>query len=53
MAYSSPVYTSYVNGRPFIFEEVGETINNPGNGYGWWSLHNAAKKNWTELTEET
>jgi hypothetical protein len=53
MAYSSPVYTSYVNGRPFIFEEVGEAINNPGNGYGWWSLHNAAKKNWTELTEET
>ena len=49
MAYSSPVYTSYVNGRPFIFEEIGDTILNPGNGMGWWALNIAAKKHWSKI----
>ena len=49
MAYSSPVYTSYVNGRPFIFEEICDTILNPGNGYGWWALSIAAKKHWSKI----
>lgn len=47
----SSIYTSMVNGRPFIFEEVGETINDPGNGMGWWSLDIVAKKHWSELVE--
>ena len=49
MGYDSPIYTSYVNGRPFIFETVGNTIQDPGNGYGWWALNIAAKKPWKDL----
>jgi len=51
IGYESPIYTSYVNGRPFIFEEIGESIENPGNGMGWWYLHIVAKKDWRELME--
>ena len=47
--YSSKIYTSYVNGRPFIFEEVGDEVPSPASGFGWWSLHLAANKHWTEL----
>ncbi len=47
--YDSKVYTSYVNGRPFIFEEVGEDVPSPGSGFGWWTVHLAASKHWTEL----
>ena len=49
MWYDSPIYTSYVNGRPFIFEEVGDEILNPGNGMGWWSLHSVADKHWSKI----
>lgn len=49
LGYNSPIYTSYVNGRPFIFEEVGNEIKNPGNGYGWWSLNKTAEKEWTDI----
>ena len=49
MGYDSPIYTSYVNGRPFIFEEVGDEILNPGNGMGWWALRVAAKKHWSKI----
>ena len=47
--YGSKIYTSFVNGRPFIFEEVGDEVPSPGSGFGWWSLHRAANKHWTEL----
>ena len=47
--YSSKIYTSYVNGRPFIFEEVGDEVQSPASGFGWWSLHLAANKHWSEL----
>ena len=47
--YSSKIYTSYVNGRPFIFEEVGDEVPSPASGFGWWSLHLAANKHWTDL----
>lgn len=47
---TSKIYTSYVNGRPFIFEKVEEErVLTPGNGMGVWSLHLIAKKDWTEL----
>ena len=49
MGYDSPIYTSYVNGRPFIFEEIGDTILNPGNGMGWWALNISAKKHWSKI----
>lgn len=49
IGYSSPIYTSYVNGRPFIFEECGNDVLNPGNGMGWWALSIASKKDWKEF----
>jgi hypothetical protein len=47
--YNSKIYTSFVNGRPFIFEEVGDQEPLPNTGFGWWALHLAANKHWTEL----
>jgi hypothetical protein len=49
MGYSSEIYTSYVNGRPFIFEEIGNEVNSPGNGMGVWSMHLIAEKHWKDL----
>jgi len=49
---SSPIYTSFVNGRPFIFEEVGGDCSFPGNGYGWWALHTLAKGDWQDIPED-
>ena len=46
---SSKIYTSKVNGRPFIFEHVGSEFQNPGNGMGVWAMNVMAKKHWTEL----
>lgn len=51
IGYDSPIYTSYINNRPFIFEEVGREIKSPGNGMGIWALHKAAEKEWTEFIE--
>jgi hypothetical protein len=49
IGYDSPIYTSKVNGRPFIFEEVGETIELPQTGFGHWFVHIIAEKNWQEI----
>jgi len=49
IGYNSPIYTSYVNGRPFIFEECDREILNPGNGMGRWALSLFAKKHWKEF----
>lgn len=49
IGYSSPIYTSYVNGRPFIFEEYDSEVLNPGNGMGWWALSITANKDWQDL----
>jgi len=49
MGYDSPIYTSYVNGRPFIFEEVGEEVLDPGNGFGVWSMNLVAEKSWKDI----
>ena len=51
LGYSSPIYTSMVNGRPFLFEEYNKVIQNPGSGMGWWSLSITSKKDWKELIE--
>ena len=47
--YDSKIYTSYVNGRPFIFEQAGRSVVPPGNGMGWWACHVIANKKWTDL----
>ena len=46
---TSKIYTSKVNGRPFLFETVLDEVYTPGSGYGWWSLHLAAAQHWSEL----
>jgi len=46
---TSKIYTSYVGGRPFIFEQFVETVARPASGMGLWAMHNAAKLDWTEL----
>jgi hypothetical protein len=48
---TSPIYTSKVNGRPFIFEDVGSKVLDSGNGFGTWSMHIVSEKHWTELVE--
>lgn len=47
--YNSPIYTSYINGRPFIFEDVGETQPYPTTGFGVWGLRRTACKDWRDL----
>ena len=32
MGYDSPIYTSRVNGRPFLFEEMGDEVLSPASG---------------------
>ena len=49
MGYDSPIYTSMVNGRPFIFEEVGKEIITPASGMGVWSMYITASKDWREI----
>lgn len=50
IGYDSPIYTSYVNGRPFIFEDVSELEeSSPASGMGVWAMHRAAEKHWSEL----
>jgi len=52
MGKESPIYTSYVKGRPFIFEEVSFENLLPGNGMGYWAMAKAAEKPWEDLIEE-
>ena len=49
MGYDSPIYTSKVNGRPFIFESVGEIIESPQTGFGHWAMHIIAHKKWKDI----
>jgi len=52
MGYESPIYTSYVNGRPFIFEELGVEYGYPGSGMGKWALHVISEMNWQDIDVE-
>lgn len=47
--YTSPIYTSVINGRPFIFEEVGFEICKVNTGFGHWGVATAAKKDWEDI----
>jgi len=49
MGYDSPIYTSRVNGRPFLFEEIGEEVLSPANGMGIWAMHLVAEKQWKDI----
>jgi hypothetical protein len=49
MGYDSPIYTSKVNGRPFIFEEVGGEVLEPASGMGIWAMHIIANKKWEDI----
>jgi len=49
LGYDSPIYTSRVNGRPFIFETVLNEVRDPQNGMGVWMLHKVAEKHWSEV----
>jgi len=48
----SEIYTSFVNGKPFIFEEFVEYNHSPASGYGNWSLYRASKKNWKDFVQD-
>ena len=49
MGYDSPIYTSRVNGRPFLFEEIGEEVLSPASGMGIWAMHLVAEKQWKDI----
>jgi hypothetical protein len=49
MGYSSPIYTSYVNGRPFVFEDVGNEVIDPSGGMGYWAMNLVAEKDWKDI----
>jgi hypothetical protein len=49
IGYDSPIYTSFVNGRPFIFEDVGGCVQSPGNGMGVWSMNLISEKPWENI----
>lgn len=51
MGKESPIYTSYVNGRPFIFESIDniDQLYRPENGMGLWAMSIEANKHWTEI----
>ena len=46
---TSKIYTSYVNNRPFIFEQVKEECLMPSSGMGRWYLHLVAEKHWKDV----
>ena len=46
---SSPIYTSYINGRPFLFEDVGRVIPRAQTGFGFWGAALVGKKDWQDI----
>ena len=46
---SSPIFTSYINGKPFLFEDVDFTRLKPQSGFGMMALEAISKKHWTEI----
>ena len=49
LGYDSPIYTSKVNGRPFIFESVGDEFSLPASGQGNWVLNRIAEAEWNTI----
>jgi hypothetical protein len=46
---SSPIYTSYINDRPFYFESIDKEIQPPNTGFGWWYIGECCKKQWKDI----
>jgi hypothetical protein len=49
IGFTSPIYTSYIHGRPFIFENCTLEEIEFGSGFGAMYVHKISKKNWKEL----
>lgn len=49
----SPIYSTKINGRPFIFEDKCEAVVPPGNGMGWWALRLVAESEWEKVDIDT
>ncbi len=49
IGYSQKIYTTFVNGRPFIFENVGIEYGYPGSGMGNWAVNLIAEKEWEDV----
>lgn len=51
MGKESPIYTSYYQGRPFIFYDAGDLKEEklPNTGYGMWFLLEMANKKWKDI----
>ena len=49
MGVDSPIYTSKVNGRPFIFEDVDISNLDPQSGFGHWMMELCANKDWKDI----
>ena len=47
--YESKIYTTYINGRPFIFEDTCMEIKLPASGMGIWAMHLIANKHWNDI----
>jgi len=52
LGYGSPIYTSRINGRPFIFEDIENQLTLPGSGFGVWYLNLIAERNWKDIDVE-
>lgn len=49
MGKSSKIYTSYFNGRPFIFEKIVKENALPASGMGNWAMHTIAEQDWKDV----
>ena len=47
--HTSEIYTTYVHGRPFVFESVGKKLTLPATGMGIWAMKEAADKDWRDI----
>jgi len=47
----SPIYTTYVNGRPFYMDKLDEGFTrSPGAGSGWMGMGLVSKSKWEDIT---
>jgi len=50
LGYNSPIYTSIVNNRPFLFEDVSSSQEiMPASGFGRWHLRILAEQDWKDM----
>lgn len=44
LGFESPIYTSFVNGKPFLFESVEKEVKLPSSGMGIWAMKKIAEQ---------